>query len=847
MNDIESIPLHEAARYRYLSYAMSVITSRALPDVRDGLKPVQRRILYAMYHNLKLQPQGRYRKSAAVVGEVMAKYHPHGDSSIYDAMVRLAQPFSLRHPLVDGQGNFGSMDGDAAAAMRYTEAKLRPLSIELLSELKQQTISYRPTYDGQLFEPIVLPAQFPNLLINGAEGIAVGMSTRIPPHNFREVIDACVRLIDNPDATAADLAKKIRGPDFPTGGVLLNETEEIKSFYEKGQGSFRLRGCWNLEKEGRTPQIIVTAVPYGVNKATLIEKIGDLIANKKVPQLVDIRDESTEDVRIVLSFAKTRGTNLERDMAAAMGYLCRYTPLQTTFPMNLTCLIPTDNPDVATPIQANIRDILHHWLKFRLQTVQKRFEYELNLLNKRIHILNAFAVAFDVLDEIIAIIRASEGRRDAHEKLIDRFGFDDEQTDAILDLRLYRLAKLEIHVIKEELAEKLAEVARIEGILSSSASLWDVVRHELKELRKLYGEPRRTTIGGESAEVELADESSYIIEEDTYVIVTSDGWIKRQGRFSQIEKIRIRDGDSIMAIAHATTKQTVSFFSTLGGVYVMRIDDIPSTSGYGDPLQKYFSFADGERLAGVICHDPRSLPRPSTQVEIEDPNYPPPYGIALTKKGRAIRFSLSTQSEPTNKVGRRYMKPNGKDDSVFCVYPAAGNESLCMATLQGRALCVAVGDITLVRNPGKGVFAMKLQDKNDGICAAELSALPMEGPEVETSRGRELKIYPKKYKGTRAGKGSVIIQRGTLGGWQWPVQRFDLLHAEDQNSDSVTEASSEDSSTSEDLSTSEDSIGSSSFQEDYTLEATSDLTESSGLSNIPLPFTNFDPQGDDKK
>ena len=849
MNDIESIPLHEATRYRYLSYAMSVITSRALPDVRDGLKPVQRRILYAMYHNLKLQPQGRYRKSAAVVGEVMAKYHPHGDSSIYDAMVRLAQPFSLRHPLVDGQGNFGSMDGDAAAAMRYTEAKLCPLSIELLSELKQQTISYRPTYDGQLFEPIVLPAQFPNLLINGAEGIAVGMSTRIPPHNFREVIDACIRLIDHPEATSEDLAKKIKGPDFPTGGVLLNEAEEIAQFYQTGQGSFRLRGCWMLEKEGKIPQIIITAVPYGVNKATLIEKIGELIAKKKVPQLVDIRDESTEDVRIVLSFTKTRGTNLEHDMEAAMGYLCRYTPLQTTFPMNLTCLIPTENPEVATPIQATIRDVIYHWLQFRLQTVQKRFEYELKLLNQRIHILNAFAKAFDVLDEIIAIIRASDGRRDAHEKLMDRFGFDDEQTDAILELRLYRLAKLEITVIKEELAEKQAEVDRIEGILASSSSLWDVVRDELKELRKLYGEPRRTTLGGESAEVELADESTYIIEEDTYVIVTMDGWIKRQGRFSTLEKIRIRDGDSIMAIARATTKQTISFFSTLGGVYVMRIDDIPSTSGYGDPLQKHFSFADGERLVGVTCHDPRSLPKAVPGIEVEDPEYPPPYGIALTKKGRAIRFSLSTQAEPTNKVGRRYMKPNGKDDAVFCVYPAAGHESLCMATQQGRALCVAVNDITLVRNPGKGVYAIKLQENEDGICAAELSAAPMEGLTIETSRGRELTIYPKKYGGTRAGKGSVIIQRGSLGGWSWPLQRFDLLHAQDENSEGSTEGStevsSEESSSSEELAPSIVPAGSNSFQEDAIFEETQMSSSEVVFTDIPLPFMDSsDPEGD---
>jgi DNA gyrase subunit A len=816
MNDIEDIPLHDAARYRYLSYAMSVITSRALPDVRDGLKPVQRRILYAMFHNLKLRPEGRFRKSAAVVGEVMAKYHPHGDSSIYDAMVRMAQSFSLRHQLIDGQGNFGSMDGDAAAAMRYTEAKLRPLSIELLSELKQQTIDYRPTYDGQLFEPIVLPAQFPNLLINGAEGIAVGMSTRIPPHNLREVIDACTMLIDDPTKTAKDLAKKVKGPDFPTGGVLLNEPEEINQFYQKGSGSFRLRGCWELEREGRLTQIIITAVPYGINKSTLIEKIGDLIAQKKVPQLIDIRDESTEDIRIVLCLTRTRGGNPERDMAAAMGYLCRYTPLQTTFPMNLTCLIPTDNPEVATPIQADLKEILHHWLQFRLETIQKRFEYELNLLKKRIHILNALAKIFDVLDEIIALIRASEGRRDAHEKIIERFGFDDEQTEAILELRLYRLAKLEINVIREELDEKSLEVERIEGILSSNTTLWGVVRTELRELRKLYGEPRRTAIGGESAEIELADESTYIVAEDTYIIVTKDGWIKRQGRFSDIKKIRIRDGDSIMAVAKASTKKTIAFFSTVGTVYVMRIDDIPSTSGYGDPLQKYFSFKDGEQLAGVICFDERCVPKVPNSIEVEDPDYPPPFGIALTKKGRAIRFSLAAQSETTNKVGRRYMKPNGSDDAVFCVYPAGGDEYLCMATQKGRGLCFPVSDITLVRNPGKGIYAVRIQGEGDAIVAAELSSKGSVGPIVMTPRGREISIHPRKYKGTRAGKGTVIIKRGALTGWEWTTQRYDLHNkqtSEDLDSDSSTEDGKKESS------------------ETAQTEGTKEVFE-----NVPLPF-----------
>ena len=768
------IALHEATRYRYLSYAMSVITARALPDVRDGLKPVQRRVLFAMFQNLRLYPEGRYRKSAAVVGEVMAKYHPHGDSSIYDAMVRMSQPFSLLHNLVDGQGNFGSMDGDSAAAMRYTEAKLTPISMELLSEIRQKTVNWRPNYDGQHSEPIVLPAQLPHLLINGAEGIAVGMSTRIPPHNLREVIDSCVALIDNPDLTALDLAKKVKAPDFPTGGLILNSREELRKMYENGHGVVRIRGTWELEKDGRRYSAVITSIPYGLNKASLVEKIGDLISKKKIPQLVDIRDESTDEVRIVVDLKISSGRNPETEMEHAMAYLCRYTQLQSTFPMNITCLVPTENPEISEPLKANLHDVIRHWLDFRLQTVIKRFTYELGKLKDRIHTLEAFAKAFDVLDEIIALIRASEGRSDAKEQMMERFKFDENQTDAILDLKLYRLAKLEIHAIEEELREKSEAAAKIEAILSSNTNVWTIVKEELLELRKLYGKKRLTKIGGEEAQTSLADESAYIIDEKSYIIVTENGWIKRQRRFSSVDKIRLKEGDKILAIAKGSTKNTMAYFTNKGVVYVQRIADIPSTTGYGDPLQRYFAFSDGEKLVGAIAIDPLSLPEIPDSVPIEDPDHSPPYGVAITKGGRVVRFSVIAQKEVTNKSGRRYMKLSGKDDAVLAVYPAIGDEWVSLYTKQTRLLCFPVSEITLVRGAGKGVIAIKMDD-GDTVEGFELTRDAKAGLKVQTDRGRELTIHPKKYGGSRAAKGNKLLQRGSLSPWTRQLLRLDKM------------------------------------------------------------------------
>src|SRR5438067_8261493 len=482
------IALHEAAQARYLNYALSVITARALPDVRDGLKPVQRRILYTMWQQ-NLTADAKHRKCAKVVGDVMGSFHPHGDAALYETLVRMAQPFSLRYPLVDGSGNFGSLDGDSAAAMRYTECRLSRISDEMLAEIEQTTVPFRPNYDGTKTEPVVLPARIPNLLVNGTTGIAVGMATNIPPHDLAEVCTALVKLLDNDELSSAQLCRYIKGPDFPTGGQILNAQEELKQIYKTGSGSIRLRGTWDIGPETRTTRTIyVDSIPYTVNKAQLVERIAEVVLSRKLPQLVDVKDLSTEDVRIALELKK------DADEKMIMAYLFRHTPLQINFAVNLTCLIPTENPEVGRPERLDLKQILWHFLHFRLEVATRRLEHELAALKKRIHILEGFETVFDALDEIIRMIRKSDGKADAAEKIMARFRLDAEQTDAILELKIYRLARLEILIIRQELEEKRKRARQINALLKDEDSRWKLVRTELEEISKKYGDKRRTAI-----------------------------------------------------------------------------------------------------------------------------------------------------------------------------------------------------------------------------------------------------------------------------------------------------------------------------------------------------------------
>src|SRR5438034_1340081 len=481
--------LREAAEERYLSYALSVITSRALPDVRDGLKPVQRRILYAMYQNLRLTAGARPRKSAAIVGEVLGKYHPHGDQAAYEAMVRMAQPFSLRYPLVHGEGNFGSLDGDNAAAYRYTEARLTALAEEMLADLGAETVPLRATFDAMLEEPTVLPSAIPQLLMNGSTGIAVGMATNIPPHNLSEVVAALTAMIDEPDLDVKGLLKHVKGPDFPTGGEILNTKKELREIYESGQGAVRLRGQYQLESLPRGKrQIVVTSIPYTVNKAELVLHIGEEILARKLPQVLDVRDESTADVRIVLEL------KADASPETAMAYLYKHTALQTNFNVNLTCLLPTANPAVGQPARVTLRDLCRQFLDFRLQVVTRRLEHEQRQLEARLHILDALARIYDDLDRAIRIIRKAESRADAARQLMAAFKLDQVQADAILDIRLYQLARLEIEKIRSERAEKKKRLKEIEALLARPRERWKMIRAELAALGAKYGDRRRTRV-----------------------------------------------------------------------------------------------------------------------------------------------------------------------------------------------------------------------------------------------------------------------------------------------------------------------------------------------------------------
>jgi len=734
--------LQAETRRRYLNYALSVITSRALPDVRDGLKPVQRRILYAMAHDERLYPDAKHRKSAKVVGSVIGRYHPHGDTAVYDAMVRMAQDFSLRVPLVDGSGNFGSLDGDGAAAYRYTEARLAPPAMELLRELKQETVPTRQNYDATTTEPVVLPARFPNLLANGSTGIAVGMATNIPPHNLRELTDALVALADNRNLSTTGILKHIHGPDFPTGGQMLNNKVELRQIYDSGQGAIRIRAEYKTEprKHGGV-NVIIHSIPYGINKGTLVERVAEVIVARKLPQLLDVRDESTTDVRIVLEVK--RGA----DPGMVMAYLYKQTPLQMNFNANFTCLVPTENPEIGQPQRLGIKDLLTHFLDFRFEVTKRRFEYELAVLEKRLHILAGFVKIFDALDEAIRIIRRSDGRADAAQQLMKRFRLDQLQVDAILDLRLYKLAKLEIQAIREELTDKRAQAREIQAILKSKSRLWGVVKTELREVSDLYGTPRRTKYGGVGEEPEF-DADAYIVDEDAHVVVTTDGWLKRIREVKDPDKLRVREGDSVMAVLPGSTRENVAFFTNHGVAYVIKINDVPATTGYGDPAQKLFKFSDGERIVSAMTLDPRAV-LPDTL-------------LAVSGRGFGQRFALEPYQEVTTRAGRKFARPP-KGDEIVGVVGAAEDDVVISATRNGHVLLCLAYEINQLENPGKGVIVIKTKgdDRVIGFTATSQRRDRITLKNTKTGAQYDVLADPTKVK-ARGGKGHQIVKRDTL-------------------------------------------------------------------------------------
>ncbi len=756
----EAVPLHEIAQSRYLNYALSVITSRALPDVRDGMKPVQRRILYTMWQQ-RLTSDAKHRKCAKVVGDVMGNYHPHGDSAIYDALVRIAQPFSLRLPLVDGSGNFGSLDGDPPAAMRYTECRLAAVSSDILEELPYGTVDFRANYDGSKDEPAVLPSKLPVLLINGASGIAVGMATNIPPHNPEEVCNAAVRLLDalveGKELSARELTRTVKGPDFPTGGQVISTTEELKAIYETGQGSVKVRATWELGEETRAGKVVaITSVPYGVNKSTLVERIADVALSRKMPLLLDVKDVSTEDVRVELLLKK------EADEHKVLAYLFKNTPLQSNFNCNFTCLVPPSDSseEAGRPERLDLKSMLFYFLQFRLEVVTRRLQHELSALQRRIHILEGFVAVFDALDQIIKLIRQSEGKADAAQKIIKRFKLDAEQTDAILELKLYRLARLEILVIQDELKDKQKRAREIKKLLDekSGKGRWNLVRDELGQVVASLGpdKKRRTLIQALDDEPEFSAED-LIVAEDNHVLITRDGWVKRQKEIKDPSQTRLREGDSVLAVMAGSTRATVVFFSNFGTAYTCRIIDIPATTGYGEPIQKLFKLKDGEAIVAALSLDPRSI----GSLEEDPEHYPEAYALAASSDGYALCFSLLPFVEPSTRSGRRFARPKG-EARVLGVEVVHGDETVIAASAKRRALLCAVEEVNYLSGAGRGVMLMKL-GSGDSLIGFAVARAPSDALEVKTGRGGTHRISAGKYeRSSRGGKGREVMKSGSF-------------------------------------------------------------------------------------
>ena len=747
---VQYVPISDETRRRYLNYALSVITSRALPDVRDGLKPVQRRILYVMYDRLRLLADAKTCKCAKICGNTTGSFHPHGEMAVYDALVRLAQDFTLRYPLVAGQGNFGSIIGLRAAAARYTEARLSRLAENLMNELRFSTVDMRPTYDAADEEPIVLPARYPALLVNGSAGIAVGMATNMPPHNLGEVVRAAIHLIENPEASVAQLMRYIKGPDFPLGGRIVTDRAELREMYETGRGSIRIRGEWKFDVQGKKPnpsRILIHSIPYGATTGTLMTEIGEIIAARKLPQLEAVNDDTNEEngLRIALDLKPSA------DPEAVMAYLYRHTSLEQNFGYNATCLIPADRGQTV-PRVLSLKELLQHFLDFRMVTVRRRLEFQLEQLRKRIHILEGYAIIFDGLDRALKIIRSSSGKKDAAEKLMAEFELSEIQTDAVLELQLYRIAKLEINKIREELAEKLAEAARIEATLKSSSRMWKLITSALEEVSKEFTDARRSELGS-TEEITEFDPQAYIVRENTNVVVTREGWIKRVGQLSSVARTRVREGDSVLTVAPGSTLNNVVFFCTDGVAYTIPIEQIPISSGYGEPLAKRAKLQDGVSIVAAFTTDPRFVPdlqSSGTETGITL--------LAATRSGQILRLPFELFRSPSTKAGRKYCRP-GREDQVVAVELVRDAQTLFLASRKARILHFPIEDVPVLSGPGKGVRGIKLESDDQLLGFVQLSR-PSDCLRVKNENDNVLSFGQTKYQvSSRGGRGVKTSSR----------------------------------------------------------------------------------------
>ncbi len=677
----------------YLEYAMSVIVSRALPDVRDGLKPVHRRILYAMWR-LGLKHTSRFRKSAHVVGEVMAKYHPHGDSAIYDSLVRMAQYFSMRHMLINGQGNFGSMDGDSAAAMRYTEAKLEAIAEEMLLDIDKETVHFLPTYDGSGEEPAVLPAKLPNLLLNGTMGIAVGMATNIPPHNLAELCDAIVHLIAHPDASIEDLVEFVKGPDFPTGGIIYNK-KDITTAYATGRGGIVLRAKAEI-KENKSGQflILITEVPYQVNKAEMIEKIANLVQEKKIEGIKDLRDESNkEGVRIVIELKK------DSYPKKILNQLFKLTELQTTFHFNTLALIDGIQPKIL-----NLKNVLEEFIKHRQVVIRARTLFDLNKTKERAHILEGLKIALDKIDQVIKTIRASNDKDEAKIQLIKLFSFSDRQAIAILEMRLQQLANLERQKIEEELEEKKKIMKELEAILASESRILDIIKDETQELKTQYGEERRTQIITHGIKEFTVED--LVPNEPTIIMMTTDGYIKRvpPDTFRQQSRggkgvigVTTKEEESVQQLLFTNTHDNILFFTNRGRVFQLAAYDIPqgSRTAKGQAMVNFLQLAPHEKVAVMFAM--------SEMTEIK-------YLVMVTRLGLIKKTSLE-DFENVRRSGLIALKLKS-DDSLEWVRPSTGKDSIMIATFEGQAIRFAEEDVRAMGRTASGVRGIRLHGKD---------------------------------------------------------------------------------------------------------------------------------------
>lgn len=772
--------LHEEVEKRYLAYALSTIVSRALPDVRDGLKPVHRRILYAM-HAMGLGDAAKMRKSAAVVGEVIGKYHPHGDQAAYDALVRMAQDFSLRYPLIEGSGNFGSLDGDSPAAMRYTETRLSGFSGTLLREIDQGTTDFSPTYDGMGQEPDVLPSVVPNLLLNGSSGIAVGMSCSFPPHNLGEVIAACRASIRNPNITTEELLAYVKGPDFPTGGEILDRPEHLLELYSRGLGSIPCRGTFEVETRRRgAANLIITSIPYSVNKSRLIERIAQLIRDKRLKYVHDIRDESTDDVRIVIEL---KGTDAKPE--PVMAFLYRHTDLEINFPINFIAITPQGVPD-----RLGLSQIIRYFLDFRYEKTVRRLEHRLAILRKRIHVLEGFARIFDDLDRALAIIRSARSRKEAEGGLKAAFDLDVEQVDAILETRLYRLVALEIGKLLEELSERRKEASLIEQDLASPERIWRIIDTDLAQTAKKFGDPRRTRLVEEqAASAREFDPNEFVEHEDVTVILSRHGWVRRMKmEVEQPSSLKFREGDGLFGWVRVNTDRTVALFSNRGKVYVVRALDIPATSGFGEPLGSILSLEDGEVVVGFIAPDPavESSPdagnsaaagkrqcdpdlvdedvsqgslfeefdeKPDQPVPVESPA--PQLGIVVTRRGKGFRFAYDALRETTKRIGRKMVNLQAGDEVAFV--KAVEGVLVGVAADSGHVLVFPVDQVPIIGSPAQGVRMIRLV--NDAVVAG-LETATVDGElRIQPSQGNEQIVLVREMpQANRDGRGRPLYK-----------------------------------------------------------------------------------------